>query len=132
MLLILSCPPPKFSRSATGFRQEYFSFRPYFCLIADIQGISYFTITIPPFIILQNKIYYKTIDYVVSVIPNMIRSAVSMHSPESYCSLHHFDGECTANPQRLQYDFTETALRIAKFLNRLKNFCWLAIPLQMR
>ena len=69
--------------SYISFRQEYFSFRPYFCLIADIQGIIYFTITFPPLIFSQNKIYYKTINYVISVIPNMICSAVSVHSSES-------------------------------------------------
>ena len=47
-------------------------------------------------------------------------------------SLRQFDGECTANPRRQQYDSTETALRIEKFLNRLKNFCSLATPLRMR
>ena len=31
---------------------------------------------------LQNEIYYKTINYVISVKFNMIRSAVSVHSPE--------------------------------------------------
>ena len=78
-----------------------------------------------------------------SVMSPMIRSAVSLHSPESYCSLRgfaalsqrslrQFDGECTANPRRLQYDSTETALQIEKFLNRLKNFCSLATPLRMR
>ena len=126
------------------FRKEtHFSFKPYFCLMADNQGFIYFTITFLPFSILQNKIYYKTINYVISVIPNMIRSAVSAHSPKSYCSLHgfaahsqrslrQFEGECTANPRRLQYDSTETALRIEKFLNRLKNFCSLVTPLRMR
>ena len=107
--------------SYISFRQKYFSFRLYFCLIADIQEIIYFTITFPPLIISRNKIDYQTINYVISVIPYMIRSAVSVHSPESYCSLHgfaahsqrslhQFDGECTANPRRLQYDSTETAL----------------------
>ena len=73
----------------------------------------------------------------------MIRSAVFVHSPEWYCSLRgfaaqsqrslpQFDGECTANPWKLQYDSTETALRIEKFLNRLKKFCSLATPLRMR
>ena len=111
-----------------SFRQEYFSFRLYFCLIADNQGIIHFPFTFPPLFVLQNKISYQTINYVISVIPNMIRSAVSVHSPESYCSLRQFDGECTANPRRLQYDNTEIALRIEKFLNRLKNFCTLANP----
>ena len=88
----------------------------------------------------RNKIYYNTINYVISV---MIRSAVSVHLPEWYCnlrgfavhsqrSLRQFDGECTANPRRLQYDSTETALRIENFLNRLKIFCSLATPLRMR
>ena len=36
-------------------------------------------------------------------------------------SLPQFDGEFTASPRRLQYFSTETALRIEKFLNRLKN-----------
>ena len=123
--------------------QEYFSFRPYICLIADIQGIIYFTITFPPLIISQNKIYYKTINYAISVITTMIRSAVSVHSPESYSSLRgfaaqsqgslrQFDGECSANPRRLQYDSTETALRTEKILNRLKKVCSLATPMQMR
>ena len=92
-----------------SFRQEYFSFRLYFSLIANIKGIIYFAITFPPLIIPQNKIYYKTINFVISVIPDMIRNTVSLHSPESYCSLRgfaaqphcslrQFDGECTANP----------------------------------
>ena len=100
-------------------------------------------ITFPPLMNSQNKIYYKTIKYVISVIPNMIRSAVSVHSPESYCSLRgfaahsqrslrQFDSECTANPRRLQYDSTKTALQITNFLNRLKNFCSLATPPHMR
>ena len=73
----------------------------------------------------------------------MIRSEVSVHLLDSYCSLHgfvahlqcslrKFDGECTANPRRLQYDSTETGLRIGKILNRLKKFCSLAIPMRMR
>ena len=80
---------------------------------------------------------------VISVISNMIRSAVSVHLPESYCSLHgfaahsqrslrQFDGECTANPRRLLYDSWETSLRIERILNRLKKFCSLAAPPRMR
>ena len=45
--------------SFIGFRQDYFSFRPYFCLIADIYAIICFTITFSLFIMLQNEIYYK-------------------------------------------------------------------------
>ena len=44
-----------------SFRQDYFSFRPYLCLIVGIHRIIYFTITLPPLLILQNKIYLKTI-----------------------------------------------------------------------
>ena len=57
------------------------------------------------------------------------RTAVSVGSQRS---LRQFDGECTANPRRLQYDSTETALRIEKFLNRLKNFCSFSTSLRMR
>ena len=68
----------------------------------------------------------------------MIRSAVSVHLPESHCSLRgfaahsqcslrHIDGECTANPRRLQYDSRETVLQIEKILNRLKKFCLLLL-----
>ena len=81
--------------SYISFRQEYFSFRPFFCLIADIQGIIYCTITFPPLIISQKKIYYKTIHNVITVIPDMIRSAISVHLTESsYCSLHGFAQSC--------------------------------------
>ena len=59
--------------------------------------------------------------------PNIIRSAVFVHSPPTYSSLggfaahsprslRQFDGECTANPRRLQYDSMETALQTEKFL----------------
>ena len=112
-------------------------------LIADIYGTIYFAITFSPLIILQNKIYYKTINFAISVILDMIRSAVSVHSSEFHCSLPGFTlksqrslrqlhGEFTANPRRLQCDSIETALRIEKFFTKLKNFCSLATPLRMR
>ena len=102
-------------------------------IIADIQGIIYFTITFPPLIISQKKNLLQNNQLRhFRYTSRMIRSAVSVHSPESYCSLRQFDGECTANPRRLQYDSTETALQTEKFLNRLKNFCSLATPQRMR
>ena len=63
----------------------------------------------------------------------MIRSAVSVYSPELYCSLRgfaahsqcslrQFDGKCTANPQRLQYDSMETALQIEKNFEPVEKF----------
>ena len=57
----------------------------------------------------------------------MIRQSRTAVSVGFQRSLRQFDGECTANPYRLQYDSTETALLIAKVLNRLKNFCALRL-----
>ena len=52
----------------------------------------------------------------------MIRQSHTAVSVGLQRSLRQFDGECTVNPQRLQYDSSETALLFAKFLTRLKNF----------
>ena len=93
------------------------TFRPYFCLIADIQGINYVTITFPPLIILQNKIYYQTINYIITVIPDMTRQrslrafarvvlqsprvcgVVSVNLMENALRIH---GDCITTPQRLR------------------------------
>ena len=142
---------PNFN-SFIRFRKKYFSFRPYFCLIADIYGIIYFTITFLtlPFyhyfliiyftIVLQNEIYHKTINYVVYFILVMIRRPQSPYICQSrnavfvslQRSLLQFDDECISNPRRLQYDSTDTALRMEKILNGLKNVCSLVTPLRMR
>ena len=61
-----------------------------------------------------------------------IRHSCTAVSVGSQRSLLQFDGECTANPRRLLYNSAETALRIEKFLNGLKNLCSLATPLRMR
>ena len=96
--------------------------------------IIYFTI------VLQNEIYHKTINYVISFILDMIRSTQSSCIRQSrnavfvslQRSLRQFDDECISNPRRLQYDSTDTALRMEKILNGLKNFCSLVTPLRMR
>ena len=61
-----------------------------------------------------------------------IRQSRTAVSAGSQLSLRQFEDECTANLRRLQYDSTETALRIENFLNRLKNFCSLPTLLQLR
>ena len=67
-----------------------------------------------------------------SCIPPESHCSLRGFSAQSKCGLRQFDGKCFANPRRLQYNSTETALQIEKILNRLKKFCWLATPLQMR
>ena len=107
-----------------SFRQEYISFRPYFFLIADIQGLIYFSITLLPLIFSQNKIYYKTIYYRISVTPKYdlqcslrafarvvllslwIRSAVSVNLMANALRTH---GDYNTTPRRLRCE--------------LKNFC---------
>ena len=54
-----------------------------FYLIADFHTIIYFTVTFPPLIILENEIYNKTINYVISVKLHMIGSTVSVYSSVS-------------------------------------------------
>ena len=89
---------------------------------------------------MQNEIYHKTINYVVSFILDMISSTQSPCIRQSrnavfvslQRSLRQFDDECISNPRRLQYDSTDTALRMEKILNGLKNFCSLVTPLRMR
>ena len=122
-----------------SFRQEYFSFRPYFCLIADIKEL--FILPLPFHHSLFRKIKFitkqSTTSYPLHLIwfaaqtPCICQSRTSV-SVGSQRSLRQYDGDCTANTRRMQYDSTETALQIEKFLKRLKNFCSLATPLRMR
>ena len=125
--------------SYISFRQEYFSFRPYFCQIADIQGIIYLPLPFHQSLFRKIKFITKqsTASFPLYLIwfaaqSSCIRQSRTAVSVGSQRSLRQFDGECTANPRRLQFDSTETALRIEKFLNRLKKFCSLATPLRMR
>ena len=86
---------------------------PYFCLIADIQGIIYFTITFPPPIILQNKIYCKTINYTSFPLCLIWFAAQSsVHSPESYCSLRGFAAQSPSVWWWMHCEPTETAVRL--------------------
>ena len=106
--------------SYISFRQEYFSFRPYFCLKADIQGIIYFTFL--PLINLQNKIYYKTVNYSTSFPLYLIwfagqspcirqcRIAVSEGSQRIRCPVSvnlmanalRTHGDCSTTPRKLR------------------------------
>ena len=100
-------------KNIISLRQEYFSFRPYFCLITDNYEIIYFTITFSPLIFLRYKLIAEqpTTSFPLLLIwfaghspcTRQSRTAVSVGSQRSLSSVSlTVDGECTAKPRRLR------------------------------
>ena len=116
-------------------------------LLIDIYKIIYFTIIFPPLFILQNEIYYKTINYVIFDTLEMIRSAVPAHSLISLesrrvCSAVSAQLSSVSPiyyvPTAVHYEPTETPVRLNKdcaskrqFFEQSKFFLLLVTPPQM-